>query len=51
MSISWALLSEGIGDAVMIETGETLWARNITLVEETDPSSLLQMKEWTNKQA
>ena len=34
VSISWALLSEGMGDAVMVETGETLWAWNITPLEE-----------------
>lgn len=36
----------------MIETGETLWAWNITLVEETDPLILATnegMNEQTNK--
>lgn len=36
---------QGIGDTATVENGSVLCAQNIILVEETDPSFLLQMKE------
>jgi len=41
-----AQLSESTEDAAMGETEETLCVWNVTLGEETDPSSLPHMNEW-----
>lgn len=42
---------QGIGDTAVVENGSALSSQNIILVEEKDPSVLLQMKEggWEGK--